>query len=136
MAQRRHWRLSNLHWLCSGKTRCGRRSLHILESQYPLQKFAQAKQRSEIKVAAEILETYVGEYQLAPNFIVTVTRVEDKLFVQATDQPKFQVFAESPGEFFYKVVDAQITFVKDDKGQVMQLILHQGGQNIAGKKIK
>jgi D-alanyl-D-alanine-carboxypeptidase/D-alanyl-D-alanine-endopeptidase len=110
--------------------------LHILESQYALQKFAQAKQHTEIKVAPENLEIYVGEYQLAPNFKLTVTKEDDKLFVQATDQPKFQVFAESADEFFYKVVDAQITFVKDDKGQVTQLILHQGGQNIPGKKIK
>jgi D-alanyl-D-alanine-carboxypeptidase/D-alanyl-D-alanine-endopeptidase len=110
--------------------------LHILESQYALQNFAPPKQRTEIKVAAEILETYVGEYQLAPNFKLTVTKEDDKLFVQATDQPKFQVFAESAGEFFYKAVDAQITFVKDDKGQITQLILHQGGQNIPGKKIK
>jgi len=110
--------------------------LHILESQYALQNFAPPKQRTEIKVTAEILETYVGEYQLAPNFKLTVTKEDDKLFVQATDQPKFQVFAESAGEFFYKAVDAQITFVKDDKGQITQLILHQGGQNIPGKKIK
>jgi D-alanyl-D-alanine-carboxypeptidase/D-alanyl-D-alanine-endopeptidase len=110
--------------------------LHILESQYALQNFASPKQRTEIKVATEILETYVGEYQLAPNFKLTVTKEDDKLFVQATDQPKFQVFAESAGEFFYKAVDAQITFVKDDKGQITQLILHQGGQNIPGKKIK
>jgi CubicO group peptidase (beta-lactamase class C family) len=109
--------------------------LHILESQFPLQKYDTTKQRAEISVDAKILETYVGEYQLAPTFKLTVTREGNNLFVQATEQPKFQVFAESLTDFFYKVVDAQITFVKDDKGQVTQLILHQNGQNLPAKKI-
>jgi serine-type D-Ala-D-Ala carboxypeptidase/endopeptidase len=110
--------------------------LHILESQAALQTFAPPKERAEIKVDAKVLESYVGEYQLAPNFILTVTKEGDKLFAQATDQPRFQVFAEAETKFFLKAVDAQITFVKDDKGQVTQLILHQGGQNLPAKKIK
>jgi hypothetical protein len=32
-------------------------------------------------------------------------------------------------------VDAQVTFVKDDKGVVTHLILHQGGDHTA-KKVK
>jgi hypothetical protein len=51
-------------------------------------------------------------------------------FIQATGQPKFPIFAESETEFFLKGVDAQITFAKD------QLILHQNGQNLPGKKIR
>jgi hypothetical protein len=109
---------------------------HILESQFPLQKFDKPKQHTEIAVDEKILENYVGEYQLAPTFKITVTREGDKLFAQATDQPRFQLFAESPTEFFLKGIDAQVTFVKDDKGLVTQLILHQGGQNTPAKKIK
>ena len=98
--------------------------------------FVQQIPHTEIPVDEKVLESYVGDYQLAPTFKITVTREGDKLFAQATDQPRFQIFAESPTDFFYKVVDAQITFVKDDKGSVTQLIMHQGGQNIPGKKIK
>ncbi len=110
--------------------------LHILESQFPLQKFAPAKAHTEIKVDSKILETYVGEYQIAPNFKIVVTREEDKLFGQPTDQPRVQLFAEAENAFFLKVVDAQVTFVKNDKGEVTELILHQGGQSITGKKVK
>ena len=46
--------------------------------------------------------------------------------VQATRQEKFQVFAESKSQFFYKVVDARITFVPEKDGKVNKLILHQG----------
>ena len=55
--------------------------------------------------------------------------------VQATGQDKFEVFPESETKYFVKVIDAQVTFVKDAKGEVTHLILHQGGDRQA-KKIK
>ena len=55
---------------------------------------------------------------------------------QATGQSKVEIFPSSPTEFFLKVVDAQITFVKDASGAVTQLVLHQGGRDMPGKKIK
>ena len=42
--------------------------------------------------------------------MLTVTVEDGKLMVQATNQKKYQVFAESSTRFFYKVVDAQISF--------------------------
>jgi len=51
-------------------------------------------------------------------------------------QGKFELFAETETDFFLKVVDAQITFVKDDKGQVTNLVLHQNGVNQTAKKVK
>jgi hypothetical protein len=38
--------------------------------------------------------------------------------------------------FFYKVVEAKIEFLKDSNGKVTELILHQGGRDIPGEKIK
>jgi len=40
------------------------------------------------------------------------------------------MFAESKTNFFYKVVDAQITFVPDKDGKVSKLTLHQGGRDL------
>ncbi|MBI3653716.1 MAG: serine hydrolase [Acidobacteria bacterium] len=97
---------------------------------------ASASARKEIKVDAKIFDAYVGEYELAPNFIITVKREGDKLMAQATGQPQFEIFAESETKFFLKVVEAQIVFSKNDKGIVEQLTLFQGGREIAGKKIK
>jgi hypothetical protein len=55
---------------------------------------------------------------------------------QATGQGKVEIYPSSPTEFFLKVVDAQITFVKDASGAVTQLVLHQGGRDMPGKKLK
>jgi hypothetical protein len=53
---------------------------------------------------------------------------------QATNQPKFPLFAESETMFFLKLVDAQVEFFKDDKGNVTHLVLHQGGHDGTGTK--
>jgi CubicO group peptidase (beta-lactamase class C family) len=109
---------------------------HLLESQYPLAKYEPPKEHKAISLDPKILESYVGEYQLAPNVLMSVSKEGDKLFVQPTGQPKFDLFAESETEFFLTVTDAQVSFVKDDKGQVDHLVLHQNGQNIPAKKVK
>ena len=105
---------------------------HLLDERAPLTPATAAKVRTEIGVDPAVLETYVGVYQLAPNFDIAVTREAASLYVQATGQPKVQVFAESPTEFFLKEVDAQITFEKDSAGKVTRLILHQGGMDLPG----
>jgi CubicO group peptidase (beta-lactamase class C family) len=99
------------------------------------EKYEVPRERVAIKIDPKILDAYVGQYELAPSFIFTMTREGDSLMTQATGQPKFELFPESETKFFLKVVDAQVTFVKDDKGAVTHLILHQGGDRTA-KKIK
>ena len=91
---------------------------------------------SQIVVPAKVLEDYVGEYALSPQFSITVSLEAGALFTQATGQAKFPVFAESETKFFLKIVDAQISFQRDDAGAVTGLILHQGGLKQPGKKVR
>lgn len=83
----------------------------------------------EIPVAPEILERYVGEYQLAPGLVMTVRRDGARLFVQLTGQPSLEVYASGEREFFYKVVNAQLTFEAGADGPATAVVLHQNGQN-------
>jgi len=92
-------------------------------------------ERIEIEVGEAILQTYVGEYQLSEAFSIVVTVEGGQIFAQATGQDKFPLFAESETEFFLKVVDAQVTFTKDDDGTVVGLILHQNGRNAPAQKV-
>lgn len=91
-------------------------------------------ERKEISVSPKILAQYTGTYELLPNFSITVSLEGDHLMAQATNQPKFPIFAESENKFFLKVVDAQLEFLRNDKGEVTSLVLHQGGQDIKGAK--
>ena len=90
----------------------------------------------DVIVSNEVLQTYVGKYQLSPNFNITVTKKEQHLFIQATGQSLFEVFASSQNEFYLKVVSASVTFNSDDNGKIKSLTLHQGGQNTPGIKIE
>ena len=81
-------------------------------------------------------DVLAGEYELAPSFIITITVENGRLMGQPTGQSKSELFPKSATEFFLKVVDAQVTFVKDEQGKVTQLILHQNGRHMPGKKIR
>jgi hypothetical protein len=47
-----------------------------------------------------------------------------------------QIFPESETKFFLKVVDAQIVFVRGENGSAESLVLHQGGREMPGKRVK
>lgn len=94
------------------------------------------KERAVVQVAPALLSEYVGEYELGPGFILTVTREGDRLMTQATGQQKFEVFASSDTEFFLKVVDACIVFTRGASGAVDGLVLHQGGREMKARKTK
>ncbi len=96
------------------------------------------KERQAVKVDPSLFDGYVGEYELAPGFSLTITREitreGDHLFAQATGQPKFEIFPESETRFFLKVVDAEIDFLRGPDGKAASLVLHQGGRDLPGKR--
>lgn len=94
------------------------------------------KRRTVADVPKELYDDYTGRYELRPNFIFAITREGDSLFVQPTGQGKSEIFPESETEFFSRIVDAQITFVRDELGNVTQLVLHQNGRDTPGRKIE
>ena len=90
--------------------------------------------RKAVAVPLETLKSYEGTYPLSLFFALTVTVEDGKLMVQATGQPKFEVFAESPTKFFYKVVDAQLTFAPGKDGKAESVTLHQNGLDQKAKR--
>jgi len=87
-------------------------------------------QHKEIAVPHKILAQYTGTYELQPGFDLVITLEGDQLVSHATGQDKAPLFAESETKFFFKVVDAEIEFLKNDKGVVTHLMLHQGAAEI------
>jgi len=93
-------------------------------------------EKESIAVLPSILNQYVGKYKLQPGFVLEVTTKGNQLYAQATGQPIAELFAETDTSFFLKVVAASIDFNKGDDGDVTSLTLHQGGQDMVGKKIE
>ncbi|MGK9170574.1 serine hydrolase [Inquilinus limosus] len=106
---------------------------HLLDPALPLS--PPPKPHHQVAVDPALFDAYVGRYRLAPDFILTVTRDGDRLMAQATGQGKFEIFPEGERRFFYKVVDAQITFETDQAGRAVRLILHQGGRDQPAERI-
>ncbi len=63
------------------------------------------------------MQQYVGEYKLAPTFFIIITANGSQLTAQATGQPAAEIYPQKENVFFYKVVDAQIEFEKDNNGK-------------------
>ena len=90
--------------------------------------------KKEIQLELETLKQFIGNYEIAPGFNIVITLEDKQLMAQATGQPKFPIFAESPTKFFLKAVDAEIEFFKNDNDQFESFILYQAGQEIPAKK--
>jgi len=94
------------------------------------------QERQVAEIDYRICDAYIGQYQLDTNFVIGISKEENHLFGQGPGQPKFELFPESETKFFLKIIDAQITFIKNDKGEVREMILHQNGKDHPAKKIE
>ncbi len=94
------------------------------------------KEETPAQIDPAVYDAYVGEYELAPGMTITVTKEGAQLFVQLTGQPRFEIFPRSATEYFLQVVKADLTFVKDEAGNVASLILKQGGVEQTARKVK
>ncbi len=92
-------------------------------------------ERKAVTLEPAVFDRYVGRYELAPGFVLAVTREGGRFMTQATGQDKVEIFPESESRFFLKVVDAQIDFEKDAAGKVTGLVLHQGGRDMKAKRL-
>ncbi|MGA8027341.1 MAG: DUF3471 domain-containing protein, partial [Bryobacteraceae bacterium] len=93
-------------------------------------------ERKETSVLPQVLQAYVGTYELEPGVDMTITLDGGQLMIQLKGQPKFPLFAQSKTLFFLKVVDAQVEFLKDSSGKVTRATLHQNGHDVVAHRSK
>lgn len=95
-------------------------------------------ERTEIKLPPEALTRFVGTYQSSTQvaFAVTITDENGQLMAQPTHGSKAQLLPESPTKFFLKEVPVEIEFTPNDKGEITNLIVHEGRQEVTATKTK
>jgi hypothetical protein len=93
-------------------------------------------ERTVAKIDPAILDQYVGEYEVLPGRTMTIARSGDNLIAGSKGFPTAPIFPESETKFFFKAVDVEVTFVKDDKGEVTEVVLDQAGRQFHAKKVK
>ena len=89
-------------------------------------------QTTSAPVSAEnlVLEDYIGDYPLAPQFVIAVSVRDGRLFAQATGQPRLLLAPDGADAFAFEGVAARLVFGRDEAGKVSGLVLHQGGREM------
>lgn len=89
-----------------------------------------------VNVDSKTLDGLVGKYQLARDFVFTVTKKGDRLMVGITNQETQEVFPRSKTEWYYKDVDASLEFKVNRKGKASSLVLVQNGARRRARRVK
>jgi serine-type D-Ala-D-Ala carboxypeptidase/endopeptidase len=120
---------------------------HEKISAQPPERYAAPKPRVAIKLDTKLLDACVGDFEFAsskafPTGIkATIRREGDQLLWQAWGRNllpgPFNAYPQSETNFFVKVHGPQLTFIKNDKGEVMAVDLQDAWLPVGvGKKLK
>jgi len=95
---------------------------------------------AEVKVPSALLKSYVGRYQLDPqfthDFIIYVSVENDSLWVKPSDLRARRMIAESESRFSdSEIPDLHLVFIKDEKGNVTGLTLNSSTGDIRVNKM-
>jgi len=98
-------------------------------------RYEQARPRTTAKYNPTDFDKLVGYYEMGPDVFFHITRNGSHYMAQLTGQGQMEVYPDSDGEFFSKIVPAQITFNQNADGTVTGLVLHQGGRLQTAKRV-
>jgi CubicO group peptidase (beta-lactamase class C family) len=97
-------------------------------------------EREVAKVDPKIYDAYAGDYEIKVNPQLTVTlsftSEGGKLLASQQGGPKREWLPSAETEFFSLVSGNTLTFVRDAQGAVTEVVIHQGGEDYRGRKIK
>jgi ketosteroid isomerase-like protein len=93
--------------------------------------------RVAVKVEPNVFDTYAGEYQITPAYIIKVKREGDKLMDQwPGDTGYTEDVPVSETTFVARGESGEAIYVKDQSGKVTHFILRNGAGDLIAKKIK
>jgi D-alanyl-D-alanine-carboxypeptidase/D-alanyl-D-alanine-endopeptidase len=104
---------------------------HLLDRRAEL-----TEEHQEIDLPAEVLERYVGVYQLGPQGTVTVTRTDGGLVAEATGLGIAPIYPATETEFFVKAIPVELTFQLGPHGVATGVVVRFAGRQIRGSKIR
>ena len=94
-----------------------------------------AAERPAVKVDPAILESYAGRYLLDGRTLVVVTKEGDKLMGQPGNAPKAEMIPQSETTFFVKEANSELTFERDEKGNVVRFVMKRGTESQSAKRL-
>jgi mono/diheme cytochrome c family protein len=94
------------------------------------------KPKQLARIDPQVFDTYTGKYDFGNNRLYIVTREGNRYFGQMPNGWKGEMFPASETKFFIPEAEVQITFVKDEKGEVVELLREQSGYVTHYKRVK
>lgn len=96
-----------------------------------------APERNPVSINPQLLDSFLGKYEFGPGAIATVTREGDALKWRGGNRMPVTLVPLSETHFFAKETETEITFNKNERGQVTDVMLRLGScQDTKAKKIQ
>lgn len=89
----------------------------VLHQNGQMKRAPRLTEQKVVKVDSEILKTYVGKYDYG-QAVLTITVEENRIFAHVTGQPRHEIFPKSQNVFFWKVAQAEVSFLKGKGGKI------------------
>jgi|GEM_PF-6425840 len=91
-------------------------------------------QGAAAELSEDELAAYVGIYELAPGFSITIRVEGTQIEAKATGRAAFLLQYGGEDRFNAPAFGIEIGFKRNKTGEVESLILRQGGQTLSGKR--
>ncbi|MEO8416134.1 MAG: serine hydrolase [Ginsengibacter sp.] len=88
----------------------------------------------EIKLSAEALKNYVGNYEINADYHIKITRTDDRLYAQIQNEPKIEIVADKENSFFVKDEDIRIKF-RANSANTYKLVFYKGLNSKIGDRV-
>lgn len=87
------------------------------------------------KIDPRIYDAYVGQYEVDPKSVLNIIRVGDRLYAEAGGQ-RVELYPMTETVFFSNKTESELTFLKNEKGEVTGFLVTQNDKLVKVRKIK
>jgi hypothetical protein len=94
------------------------------------------KPKQPARIDPQVFDTYAGKYDVGNNRAIVVTREGNRYFSQNPIGRKSEMFPVTETKFSIPDFEEQFTFVKDEKGEVIELLAEENGRVVRCKRVK
>ena len=91
--------------------------------------------RVAAKIDYRIYGDYVGQYEVDPKSTLNIIRVGDRLYVEADGQ-RVELYPITETVFFSNKTESELTFLRNEKGEVTGFLVTRDEKLVRVKKVK
>jgi serine-type D-Ala-D-Ala carboxypeptidase/endopeptidase len=103
---------------------------HLLDSTQPLNPVYRV-----VPLSLDILDSYLGEYQLDSGAQLRVRREGDQLVAHIAGLGSGRIYPSAPDQFFARATNAQFSFTRAANGLAATVVVLLNGQSVSGWRI-